>query len=102
MREEERIGQRQSKHVEKRNAHFKELLSYRSEHGDCNVPKKHGKLGIWVNSQRSAHVAGSLARDHMDRLYSIGFKWALSAQSPWETRFNELVMVFFSCANRAI
>ncbi|EJK47342.1 hypothetical protein THAOC_33944, partial [Thalassiosira oceanica] len=50
------------------NARFKELVNYRSEHGDCNVPDNHSKLGKWVCIQRTAYVANSLAQDRIDRL----------------------------------
>ena len=75
-------------------ARFKELLDYRSEHGDCNVPQGQGKLGEWVHHQRTAYAAGSLEQERIDRLNGIGFKWALKEAAPivpWETRFNELV-----------
>ena len=36
-------------------------------------------------------MAGSLARDRIDRLSNIDFKWALIEAVPWENRFNELV-----------
>ena len=87
-----RLG-RERKNLEKWNAHFKELLSYRSEHGDCNVPTQSCKLGKWVNRQRVAYGAGSLAQDRIDRLSSIGFKWKQTDPEtvPWETRFDELV-----------
>ena len=95
MREKDRLGQRQSKHYEEQwNARFKELLDYKSEHGDCNVRCRQGKLGRWVNRQRSAYMADSLAQDRIDRLNSIGFKWALKSPGstvPWETRLEELI-----------
>ena len=85
----------QNEHVEKKwNARFKELLDYRSQHGDCNVPQKQGKLGMWVNIQRRAYNAGSLVKSRIARLSSIGFKWTLKEGGPivpWETRFNELI-----------
>ena len=87
-----RLGQRQ-KRDEQWNARFKELLEYRSEHGDCDVPQSQGKLGTWVNHQRTAYTAGSLSQDRIDRLSNIGFKWAFFERGlkvPWETRFDEL------------
>ena len=88
----ERGGQRRNKHDEKWNARFKELLHYRTEHGDCNVPNRQGKLGQWVTNQRTAYMVGSLAQDRIDRLNSVDFKWAQrEAAVPWESRFNELV-----------
>ena len=76
------------------NARFKELLTYKSEHGDCNVPKRQGKLGRWVGGQRKSYMAGSLPQDRIDRLNIIGFKWALKeavSTVPWDTRFEELI-----------
>ena len=89
MRDEERLGQRQNKHDENWNARFKELLSYRSEHGDCDISCSQGKLGRWVSKQRERYRAGSLAQDRIERLSGIGFKWG--PRVPWETRFDELV-----------
>ena len=31
---------------------YEELKKYKETHGDCNVPTKHGPLGIWVRNQR--------------------------------------------------
>ena len=84
---------RNHKHDEQWNARFEELLKYKSEHGDCNVPRSQGKLGVWVNSQRSA-FKDSLAQDRIDRLNSIGFMWSSALKRPlvpWETRFSDLV-----------
>ncbi|EJK49234.1 hypothetical protein THAOC_31913, partial [Thalassiosira oceanica] len=54
-----------------------------------------GQLGTWVSNQRKVYKANSLARDRVDRLNSIGFKWTRRdhcwAQVPWDTRFDELV-----------
>ena len=94
---EVKLGKQQNKQNklnEQWNTRFKELLEYRSEHGDSNVPKGRGKLGTWVNNQRKVYLAGSLPQDRVDRLNSIGFKWVLVPRHlivPWETRFNELV-----------
>ena len=79
---------------EKWNARFKELLDYRSERGNCDVPVHQGQLGRWITHQRKAYRDGSLAQDRIDRLSSIGSKWALVVKGPlvpWETRFEELV-----------
>ena len=70
---------------------FNELVQYKAKHGDCKVPLNKGKLGAWVGKQRSKYMANSLAQDRVNRLNSIGFKWALIESVPWETRFNELV-----------
>jgi len=43
-------------------ARFNERLDYKTEHGDCDVPNRQGKLGHWVSAQRSAYMADSLAQ----------------------------------------
>ena len=93
MREEETVGQRQSKRDEQWNARFEELLSYRSGHGDCDVSTSIGKLGRWVSKQRKVYRAGSLPQDRIDRLNSIGFKWAVitGRKTGWTAQFKELV-----------
>ena len=73
---------------------FNELVQYKAKHGDCDVPKKQGKLGNWMNNQRFNCKEGKLSQDRIDRLSSIGFKWALVERAPsvpWETRFKELI-----------
>ena len=86
-------GQHPNKFDEQWNARFKELLAYKSAHGDCDVLASQGKLGRWVDHQRRAYRAGSLAQDRIDRLINIGFGWAFTNGPlvPWETRFDELV-----------
>ena len=49
--QEERLGKRRNKRDEQWDTRFKELLDYRSEHGDSDVPKSQGKLGNWVKEQ---------------------------------------------------
>ena len=89
---ESKGGKMPNKHDEKWNTRFKELLDYRSEHGNCDVPVSQGKLGQWVSNQRRAHMAEALAQDRINRLSSIGLKWTLIGPNvPWETRFHELV-----------
>ncbi|EJK45784.1 hypothetical protein THAOC_35582 [Thalassiosira oceanica] len=56
------VGRRRNNEDKQWDARFKELVNYRSEHGDCDVPEKRDKLGTWA-----------------------------SQTVPWETRFNELV-----------
>ena len=87
----ERGGQHRKKLDEQWDACFMELLDYRSEHGDCDVPWSQGKLGKWVSTQRRVYKKGKLSQDRIDRLLTIGFKWALIEAVPWETRYNELV-----------
>ena len=74
---------------------FSELLKYKAEHGNYNVPaRQDGGLGMWVCNQRRNYRADSLAQDRIDRLDGIGFTWALKECGkivPWETRFKELL-----------
>ena len=72
---------------------FEELVQYKAKHGNCDVPKRQGELGQWVATQRAAYMANSIAQDRVNRLDSIGFKWAIrkpGSITPWETRFDEL------------
>ena len=34
-------------HDQQWNAKYSELVKYKAEHGDCNVPKKQGSLDDW-------------------------------------------------------
>ena len=77
MREEDKLGQR-SKLDEQWNARFTELLSYRSEHGVCDIPIRSGKLGRWIDTQRNNYMAGSLAKGRIDQLNSIGFSCVMA------------------------
>ena len=66
-----------------------ELIKYKSKHGDCDVPVRQGKLGMWVSNQRQYYMADLLSQDRIDRLSGIGFKWSLKVKCPevpWETR----------------
>jgi hypothetical protein len=36
------------------NQRYEELKMFNDEHGHCRVPKRLGKLGIWVQEQRSS------------------------------------------------
>ena len=73
-------------------ASFDELVQYKAEHGDCDVPSgwpKNPKLGRWVNSQRTAYKSGKLEKERIRRLEKLGFVWdPLSAI--WEASFGEL------------
>ncbi len=57
---------------------FDELLRYRDEHGDCDVPTKWSKnpqLGIWVGNQRQERKRGVLHPERERLLDGIGFTW---------------------------
>ena len=70
---------------------FSELLKYKSEHGDVNVPDdwKTG-LGTWVGKQRSANKRGALLIERFQRLSEIGFVWDIG-ETKWEEKFGELL-----------
>ncbi|EJK72256.1 hypothetical protein THAOC_06225, partial [Thalassiosira oceanica] len=42
-----------------------ELMKYKAEHGNCNVPRTHDTLGEWVATQR----------ERVQKLDQIGFDW---------------------------
>ena len=61
---------------------YKQLKTYRSEHGDCVVPQhypKNQKLANWVQKQRRCYTLGELDADRIEKLESIGFVWRLQA-----------------------
>ncbi|MBI3481105.1 MAG: Helicase associated domain protein [Nitrosomonadales bacterium] len=69
---------------------FNELLSYKAEHGDVNVPDDwYTPLGTWVGKQRSSKKSGKLSDDRLQRLADVGFAWDAN-ESRWEARYNEL------------
>ena len=72
------------------NSRFKELLDYRAEHGDCNVPHGQGRLGYWVSWQRQRRNKGKLSRERIVRLDDVGFDWD-PLEGEWLARFDELV-----------
>ena len=74
---------------------FNELIKYKAEHGDCNVPRSRGQLlATWVHKQRANYRKRKLSQNRIDRLNSIDFSWKLKeavSTVPWETRFDQLV-----------
>ncbi|EJK57494.1 hypothetical protein THAOC_22454 [Thalassiosira oceanica] len=54
---------------------YEELMNYKEEHGDCDVPQSMGALGDWVFDQRISYTKGSLAKERVGRLDDIGFTW---------------------------
>jgi superfamily II DNA or RNA helicase len=53
---------------------FKALITYKSAHGDCNVPL-YSQLSVWGTSQRKKRAKGSLRKERVERLESLGFGW---------------------------
>jgi len=52
---------------------YNELVMYKREHGDCNVPPSHGSLGLWVTIQRK-NRARLLSKERVQLLNEIGLK----------------------------
>ena len=66
---------KQSGHVTWR-AHYDELVTYKDQHGDCNVSQSdetNKSLGIWVKNQRTAYRNGKLSEERVRLLNDIGF-----------------------------
>jgi len=77
---------------------YNELLNYKSEHGDCNVPyhyPENPRLSQWVKRQRHQRklkIQGkysNLSDDRQTLLEVVGFVWD-SRSSNWEQRFEDL------------
>jgi hypothetical protein len=83
---------------------YRELLEYKQEHGNCNVPQKYSKnksLGSWVNKQRDLakrFMAGKhcfLTREMMQCLEDADFTWAKAkGDALWLLRYGELKKYF--------
>ena len=71
---------------------FGELLAYKDEFKDCDVPFRYSKnrqLGIWVVAQRQAKKFGQLNERQIKLLTGIGFEW--QPQNQWDEMFQRLV-----------
>jgi len=68
-----RITTSASENFDKR---FHELLEFKETHGHTRVPRRHGKLGDWVNKLRQRKH--QLDEQRLDRLNQIGFCWDAS------------------------
>ena len=71
---------------------FKELSTYKMEHGHCSTSAKHitvsnYKLGRWVGTQRTRK--DKLTPEKFQSLDALGFVWNLHAEQ-WEQGFKEL------------
>lgn len=70
---------------------FGELLAYKAEHGNMNVPQRyHTPLGVWVRHQRDSMNIGRLSPKRKCILEEIGFEWDMLS-TKWEAMFNELL-----------
>jgi predicted helicase len=71
---------------------FGELLAYKAEFKDCNVPSRYSKnrqLGTWVVAQRQAKKFGQLNDRQIKLLTDIGFDW--QPRNEWDDMFERLV-----------
>ena len=74
-----------------------ELLAYRQQHGNCNVPLKYEKntsLGVWVSNQRQQYKKyqkggkSSLTEERIAKLEKVGFAWSLANRHlSWDDRY---------------
>ena len=78
---------------------FRELESFKQTHGHCNVScedKANPALGRWVASLRHRKKEGTLAKDRILLLDSLGFCWerkpsiAAANAAAWKQRINDL------------
>ena len=76
---------------------FQQLLDYRKEHGDCNVPtqnEENPQLGSWVGTQRAFRKNGRLSQIRQRRLDDIGFDWKANRNklkhTDWNLRYEQL------------
>jgi len=54
------------------------LSAFKEEHGHCDVPDDHPRLGRWVKSLRVRYASGGLQKNqpkNVERLNEVGIKW---------------------------
>lgn len=74
---------------------FHRLKLYRDENGHCLVPKKAGRLGMWVYNQRRGYQnlikkkKSSMTLNRIKQLESIGFVWVVKEvnEMQWQATF---------------
>ena len=75
---------------------FEELMAYKAEYGDCDVPAKWANnegLANWVSQQRQLKKRGNLQPGRENLLNEIGFCWqAVPGQQSWDSHFAELLL----------
>jgi hypothetical protein len=68
---------------------YGELIKYKDQFGDCNIPSNWGEnqqLVNWVRTQRTNYKNKQLSKDQVKRLENIGFAW----DPIWEKMFDTL------------
>lgn len=69
-----------------------QLIEYKGEKGNTNVPIRISPLGRWVKRQRELFKKGELSDDRINSLNEIGFEWqGVHKDLQWEKHFDELV-----------
>jgi hypothetical protein len=78
---------------------FTELLHYKKQHGNTNVPQRYTALpglGVWVNNQRRLKKRKKLSRERTRRLNAAGFEWGGKSlrqdrrKNDWESKWQEM------------
>jgi len=69
-----------------------QLIEYKGEKGNTNVPIRISPLGRWVKRQRKLFKKGELSDERINSLNEIGFEWqGVHKDLQWEKYFDELV-----------
>jgi len=72
---------------------YEQLRMYKHEHGHTNVPRRSGKLGMWVQSQRNTFSRGKMDSEHVAKLEDLGFIFSMKEKTNdeiWEDHFHQL------------
>ena len=78
-------------------AHYDDLVTYKAENGNCNVPQNYEankSLGNWVHNQRTAFKVGKLSEEQVRKCNGIGFEWEPRKRhfdAGWKARYDELI-----------
>jgi len=72
---------------------YEELVAFKGEFGDCNVPTEYDDnppLGRWVRKQRQKYEKGKLNPDRVQELEILGLTWNPD-ETYWKQMYQELV-----------
>ena len=70
-----------NKNIAKWNDRYSELIGYKEDHDDCNVPREYGpnkQLARWVHTQRYQYrlfQKSRMTEERIAKLNEIGFEW---------------------------
>jgi len=93
IRQLDRLGVVWEPNNQKWEDRFADLVAYRAQYGDCNVPgnwSENQRLASWVHSQRRSQKLNTLTQDRFERLDKIGFSWT-RVKELWESKYAALV-----------